>query len=77
MKTARFAIITFQTDRKNNLLRLSGKLDHCNLKNIKVYLISEVYPYKYFRVDFENNVSFILYKMYADYQTSYYDKNQR
>lgn len=65
-------IIGFQTDKKNNLQNSSG-LDICTLKNLKVHLNSEVYPYEDFRADF-GNMSTILYRHYTNFQKSYYEK---
>lgn len=47
-------------DQKNNLLKASGELDHCNLKTIKVHINSKVYPYKDFRTDFDEFVRAVL-----------------
>jgi len=33
----RFAIVGFQTNRKNNLLNPSGQLDSCDVKNLKIH----------------------------------------
>jgi len=74
LEKPRFALIGFQTDRKNNLFNPSGRFDHCYLKNLKVHLNSEVYPYEDFRADFTNNVTAILYKAYAEFQKSYYER---
>lgn len=75
LEKPRFVIIGFQTDRKNNLLNHSGHFDHCYLKNLEVYLNSEVYPYEDFRADFSNNQISIVYKAYTDFQKSYYDRD--
>ncbi|VVC42804.1 Hypothetical protein CINCED_3A024183 [Cinara cedri] len=73
LEKPRFAIIGFQTDRKNNLQNPSGRFDNCSLKNLKVHLNSEVYPYEDFRADFSNSLTAILYKMYTEFRKSYYD----
>jgi len=74
LEKPRFALIGFQTNRKNNLFNPSGRFDHCYLKNLKVHLNSEVYPYEDFRADFTNNVTTILYEAYAEFQKSYYER---
>ncbi|XP_050059846.1 uncharacterized protein LOC126551118 [Aphis gossypii] len=74
LEKPRFALIGLQTDGKNNLFNPSGRFDHCYLKNLKVHLNSEVYPYEDFRADFTNNVTAILYKAYAEFQKSYYER---
>ena len=53
----------------------AGRFDHCQLKNFKVHLNSEVYPYEDFRSDFKNNTTSILYKAYTDFQKSYYERD--
>ncbi|XP_015377332.1 PREDICTED: uncharacterized protein LOC107171597 [Diuraphis noxia] len=57
LEKLRFALIGFQTDRKNSLFNPSGRFDHCYLKNLKIHLNSEMYPYEDFRSDFTNNVT--------------------
>jgi hypothetical protein len=75
LEKPRFAIIGFQTDRKNNLNNPSALFDHCSLRNIKVHLNSEVYPYEDFRADFAKKSMSLLYKAYTDFQKSYYDRS--
>lgn len=75
LEKPRFAIIGFQTERKKNLLKHAGQFDHCKLKNLKVYLNSEVYPHEDFRADFTTNTTAVLYKAYTDFQKSYYGKD--
>lgn len=74
LEKPRFAIIGFQTNRKNNLIRMSGRFDSCHLKNLKVYLNSEVYPHEDFHADFTKKRISLLYKAFTDFQKSYYDK---
>lgn len=74
LEKPRFAIVGFQTDRKNNLLNPSGRFDSCDLKNLKIHLNSEVYPYEDFRAQFNSKLTSVLYKAYTDFQKSYYDR---
>ncbi|XP_060874004.1 uncharacterized protein LOC132947789 [Metopolophium dirhodum] len=74
LEKPRFVLFGLQTDRKKNIEIDAGRFDHCQLKNLKVHLNSEVYPYEDFRADFKNNTTSILYKAYADFQKSYYEK---
>ncbi|XP_060881814.1 uncharacterized protein LOC132953354 [Metopolophium dirhodum] len=68
LEKPRFVLIGFQTDRKNNITLDAGRFDYCRLKNLKVYLNSEAYPYEDFRADFQNKQTSILYKAYTDFQ---------
>jgi hypothetical protein len=75
LEKPRFALIGFQTDRKNNLFKQSGRFDCCNLKNLKVHLNSEVFPYEDFHADFSDKLTAVLYKSYTDFQKSYYERD--
>nr|GFC99847.1 hypothetical protein [Tanacetum cinerariifolium] len=49
--------------------------DHCKIKNLKVYLNSEVFPYEDFQSDFTKNKMATLYRAYAEFQKSYYGRD--
>jgi hypothetical protein len=72
LEKSRFVMIGFQTDRKNNLKKDASKFDHCNLKNIKLYLNSQSYPYENLNLDYKHNQYALAYDMYARFQQSYY-----
>ncbi|KAJ8927085.1 hypothetical protein NQ314_020492 [Rhamnusium bicolor] len=44
LETPRHIIVAFQTSRRNNVSKDMSKFDHCNIRNIKVFLNSERYP---------------------------------
>lgn len=73
----RFVIIGFQTNRKNNLQSDASKFDHCNLANIRLFLNSEIYPYDNLNLNFANNQWANLYEMYAQFQESYYERENQ
>lgn len=75
LEKPRYIIVAFQTDRRNNLSRPSSLFDHCNLRNIKLYLNGESYPYDDLNLDFNNNAYALLYEMYTQFQVSYYHKD--
>ncbi|XP_050516367.1 uncharacterized protein LOC126891229 [Diabrotica virgifera virgifera] len=72
METPRHIIVAFQNNRKSKLTKDMSKFDHCNLKNIKVFLNSERYPYNDLQIDFKTNRFAKLYEMFANFQESYY-----
>lgn len=72
LEKPRYVIIGFQTDRKNNTDKTMSNFDHCKIKNLKVYLNSEVFPYEDFQSDFTKNKISTLYRAYAEFQKSYY-----
>ncbi|KAJ8948172.1 hypothetical protein NQ314_008471 [Rhamnusium bicolor] len=55
LETPRHVIIAFQTSRRNNVIKDMSKFDNCNLRNIKVFLNSERYPYNDLYLDFTEN----------------------
>ncbi|CAH0551589.1 unnamed protein product [Brassicogethes aeneus] len=74
LEKPRYVIVGFQTDRKNNFHKNSSLFDNCNLKNIKLYLNSEIYPYDNLNIDYDKNQYSMLYEMYLNFQQSYYDR---
>lgn len=76
LERPRFIIFALQTEKKNVNTRNNSHFDHCNLTNIKLHLNSEIYPYDSLNLNFDNKQWAILYEMYAQFQQSYYYKNQ-
>jgi len=75
LEKPRFILFGLQTDRKKNIEFDAGRFDHCQLKNRKVHLNSEVFPYEDFRADLKKNTTSLLYKAYTDFQKSYYERD--
>lgn len=71
----RMIIFALQTNRKNTLNRDTSLFDSCSLRNVKVYLNAETYPYDNLNIDWEKNHWSVLYEMYAQFQKSYYYKS--
>ena len=63
----RYVIVGFQTDRKNSPHKNSSHFDLVSIRNIKLYLNSEYYPY-----DNLNGNTEILHEYYTRFQSSYY-----
>ncbi|XP_066157581.1 uncharacterized protein [Euwallacea fornicatus] len=55
IETPRHVIFAFQKDKRENLKKDMSKFDHCDLRNVNVYLNSERYPYGDLQLDFKNN----------------------
>jgi len=72
LEKPRYVIIGFQTDRKNSSNKSMSFFDHCKIKNLKVYLNAEVFPYEDFQCDFTKNKIGTLYHAYTEFQKSYY-----
>lgn len=74
LETPRYIIIGFQTDRLGKLNKNMSRFDHCDIRNLRVYLNTERYPYDNLNITFGNNQFATLYEMYARFQSSYYEK---
>ncbi|KAL4088968.1 hypothetical protein QTP88_024046 [Uroleucon formosanum] len=75
LEKPRYAIIGFQTDRKNSMGKAMSYFDHWKIKNLKVYLNSEVFPYEDFQSDFTKNKMATLYCAYTEFQKTYYGRD--
>lgn len=74
LEKPRCVILGFQTARKNDAKKNSSKFDHCQIRNIKLFLNSQSYPYGDLNLNINNNQYALLYDMYSNFQTSYYNK---
>lgn len=70
----RFVIIGFQTNRKNNSAKDMSQFDHCDVRNVKVYLNSTYFPYENLNVNISNEKFALLYEQYVRFQQSYYGR---
>jgi hypothetical protein len=70
----RFAITAFQVARRNDFAKDNTKFDHIDLKNLKLFLNNEPFPWDDVNCKFPNNIA-LLYDAYSKFQSAYYDKN--
>lgn len=73
MEKPRYVIFGLQTNRKNDKERDNASFDHCNIKNVTLFLNSFYYPYDALNLKFEDNKYSILYDMYARFRQSFYN----
>lgn len=74
IEVPRYIIIAFQTGRENDLKKDPSIFDACNVKNLRIYLNSKVYPYENIMLDSARSRSVLLYLDYCAFQESYYGK---
>ncbi|EFA08359.1 hypothetical protein TcasGA2_TC006002 [Tribolium castaneum] len=74
LEKPQYIFFGLQTDRKNQLSKDYSQFDHCNLRNVKVYLNDEMYPYDNLNLNFNNNSFAALYEMFIEFQASFLDK---
>lgn len=76
LEKPRYIILAFQTKRHNLHNANTSAFDHCNIRNVKLHLNSEYYPYESLNINFSKNQYNILYEMYLQFSTSYYHNNK-
>ena len=76
LERPRYIILGFQTSRRNVMNAAADEFDHCNMRNIKIYLNSESYPYNDLQLNITNDDYALLYHMYSQYQVSYYGNSK-
>lgn len=74
LERPRYILFGFQTARDNDMSKDSSKFDHVKLKNLRVFLNSEAFPYENLNLDIPKNKYIPLYMMYCAFQESYYGK---
>lgn len=70
----RYVIIGLQTNRKNLTAADMSRFDHCNLRDVKVYLNSTYFPYENLNVNFSDSKYALVYEQYVKFQQSYYGR---
>lgn len=74
LEKPRFIVFALQTNRDDAPLKNPSKFDHCELRNVKVFLNSTSYPYEPLNLKFATDRYSVLYQMYANFQRSYYGR---
>ena len=75
LERPRYIIIAFQKNKKNVASADASTFDHCSIKNMRVYLNSESYPYDQLNLNFTSGDYLTAYNMYCQFQKSYYDRS--
>lgn len=71
LEKPRYAIVFFQTNRSGNQLKDVSKFDHCNLRNIKLLLNNEAYPYEDVNQSFTKHDYNIFYHAYCSFSSTF------
>ncbi|XP_044597259.1 uncharacterized protein LOC123273851 [Cotesia glomerata] len=74
LEKPRFVIVGFQTARRNQSNQNASEFDHCNIRDIKLILNSQSYPYGNLNLNIANNQYALMYDMYTNFQSAYYGK---
>ncbi|XP_044591971.1 uncharacterized protein LOC123270101 [Cotesia glomerata] len=75
LEKPRYVILGFQTARKNVVTKDASKFDHCNIRDVKLFLNSQSYPYGNLNLNIARNQFALIYDMHTNFQVSYYNKD--
>src|SRR5258705_5206334 len=73
MKMPKFVIIGFQSNRENNLLKVTSQFDNIKLRDISMLLNNQRYPSKDLNLDWNKNEYQKLYYLLKNFKKSYYN----
>lgn len=76
LEKPRYVMLAFQTNKKNQKPQNATNFDHVNLRNYKVYLNSECYPYDNQSLNFKELKFAKAYQDYGTFQMSYYNRDE-
>ncbi len=72
LERPRWVIVAFQKNRKNNPKQDINLFDHNNLRNLKLYLNSEFYPYEAMQINFNENKYIESYVNYCQFKSKFF-----
>lgn len=74
MEKPRFMIIALQTDKKDQINKNATAFDSAKIRNIQLFLNTNVFPYIKYNLDFEKARYSLAYHDYSNFQKAYYDR---
>lgn len=74
LEKPRFMVLALSTDRKQKSEADFSRFDHCNLREVRVFLNSTYFPYENLNVKFEHDNYALLYEQYTRFQQSYHGR---
>lgn len=72
LEKPRFVIVGLQVNRKDNIEANSSEFDSANIRNIQLYLNTNVYPYIKYNLNFPKGKYALAYYDYSQFQKQYY-----
>lgn len=73
----RYIVLGFQTAKNNVITADMSRFNHCNVRDLKIYLNAECYPYESLSVNFQNGEYIVLYNMFTNFYESYFNGEKK
>ncbi|KAK5639155.1 hypothetical protein RI129_011647 [Pyrocoelia pectoralis] len=77
LEKPRWAIVAFQRGKKFSKAAKAADFDNVNIRNLKLHLNSESYPYEAMHLDFNANKYITAYQNYINFRRDYYAKEEQ
>lgn len=72
----RFLIVGFQTNRNENLKANPSVFDHCGIRNMRLFIGAESYPYTPLEAKFATKQIAVLFENFLSFRKQYYFNNE-
>lgn len=69
----RYVVVAFQTSRESVHTTDAAKFDACNVREIRLHMNSQIFPYNMNELNFDDALFSEWYGMYSNIQTSFYN----
>lgn len=73
LERPRWVVVAFQKNRRNNPQKDINLFDHNNLRNLKLFLNSEFYPYEAMQINFNKNKYIESYVNYCQFKSKFFE----
>lgn len=70
LEKPRYVVLAFHVDKRDKNNTTPSKFDHCNIRNVKIFLNSESYPYDNLNLQIPNDY-LLAYQMYTNFKQSF------
>ncbi|XP_031359154.1 uncharacterized protein LOC116182751 [Photinus pyralis] len=77
LEKPRWVIVAFQKNKKFSKSEKAANFDNVNIRNIKLHLNSESYPYEAMHLDFNENKYIVAYHQFLAFRQNYYAKDEQ
>jgi hypothetical protein len=76
MERPRYALLALQTNKRNNATANAFNVDHCKVKNVKLYLNGKSFPYSDLNLNITKKNGALLWEMFTGFRDTYYGKEK-
>jgi hypothetical protein len=76
LERPRYVLLGLQTNKQDIATADAFNLDHCNIRDVKLFLNKKTYPYENLNLDMSKKNGALLWEMFCNFRQSYYGKDR-